>query len=125
VHGIKYKAIHVSEHARKRIIKRIGTKPQNIDKLANKAFHSKNKLSPVLLYRVKMKQCNQEGDIYKYYLGQIFIFRKRYFDRKVQRLLITVYNPHSVEVNETTIAYYKDQQQKKYNKRNKKLKNLI
>lgn len=90
--------LYITEHAFSRLEKRFKCDKNKQRKIARKAWRSKSELSPVLLERVKLSPDASKEDIYRYYMGFIFIFKvKKTVGGAEKKILVTLYNPNHVD----------------------------
>ena len=90
----------ITNHAKKRIKQRFKCHDSKQQKVVIKAWSSKNRMSPALTDRILSKPGAVEGDIYRYYLVHVFIFRKASRSKNGENkiALITLFNPNIYNV---------------------------
>lgn len=85
--------IYVTEHAKERLKKRLGT--SKYVKVASKAWNSRIETPPLIrrLYGLKFRQHELTGRILRTFSGLIFVF----LEENGKIVLITVINPRELE----------------------------
>lgn len=83
--------ITISKHAKERIRERFNCKKEKIEKVAKKAFYSKEKINKTFLER---REFNGYKDSYfRVFCGKIFVFTK--CQKKI--LLVTILNNENIK----------------------------
>lgn len=84
----------VTEHARERMVERLGVHPDKIGLMVYKAWLSKEPLPKSFVINKKIKLYRKRT--YKFYVGGIFVFKQRIFKNKdfTQKVLLTVIRPN-------------------------------
>lgn len=85
--------IYISPHSEKRMKERLNCNTSKYNKIAKKALKSKDKINKELYTKIMNAPNARQNDVYKYYLGYIFIFRIMKRNGVHNISLITVYNP--------------------------------
>ena len=84
---MEHNSIIISQHAQERIISRLKIPKSKIPKIVLKALLSKENIPPNYINK---KEYIGHAGIYKYFLGNVFIFDKLNSDHK-KIILVTVY----------------------------------
>lgn len=89
--------IVITTHAQDRLNKRFHCNKSKYLKIAKKAWKSKEQMNDKLFKKVTGSDSARPGDMYRFYLGYVFVFRRKKYCGEHNISLITLYNPKVID----------------------------